>query len=169
MADAEQNDTKQRKRVRDHARDWAGMAAFVTAVAAAVGGGSVIGGNEDKHERMSKSVFNATMQQLTLMQYRLAVVEQACGVAVPAGFHSGFGAAGGMPVPVRAPASAPTRAPAHADAGAEAMVEVDADGLDEPAPPAPVRRSSEPLRKAKLTFDAIQRVVEAGEVYEPEE
>jgi len=152
MADSTENTEapKQKKRIREHARDWAGMAAFVTAVAAATAGLAGRGSDADTSKRMSRSVFNALNSQLALMQYRLAVVEQACGVHVPPGFSGrgggiGEGAVGEMPPHVA------ERRPAAAMA------------------PDPVEEAPEALRKSpKLNFDAIQRVVESGAVYGPE-
>lgn len=140
--------TKQKKRIREHARDWAGMAAFITALGAVAGSYSDNIASKDTQERMSKSVFNVMVQQLTLIQYRLSVVEQSCGVVVPHGFSGEMGA-------VHAPARMSTIA----------MIPPPEMSIETEAAPEPF----EPLRKAKLTFEAIQRVVESGDIYEADE
>lgn len=137
-------DDKPKRRIRD----YAGIAALVTAAGAVAFGVVDRVGHEDKAKRMSRSIFNASRERIAVLEYRVAELEELCQPpAAPAR----------RPAAAPAPAPRPTAAhrPAAPRADAPAMATVEADALEDEVPEV----------AAGVSFDQIQQIVDNGAIY----
>jgi len=150
--------SEQVKRMGRRALDLAGIAALVTALTSAYGNFK----GEDKNKRMQKSIYNIHSERLAVIEYRLDRIDQAlqippaterAAVPVPASDEDLAVVKSAKPVPV------------YDHPLADVEVEADADDIAEVGEVAPLVASPKPMRAP--SFDAVQRVVEGGGVFEP--
>lgn len=152
-------------RPRSRLRDYAGLAALVTALGAVAFGVVDRVGQRDHTDRMQRSIFNAGRERIAVLEYRVKQLETRCGGEMPPPSSA----------PVRAPASvraaaprpthaarpprgeapeAPSAAPMATEDADEALVELDAEAAGEAM-----------VEAAPPSYDDIQQIVQSGKVY----